>query len=142
MKSSGNLRLIRNREIINNLMDIERLLEQYRNLIDIEEKEDIMSYPLLGELFDAAVFDRMLMTRKRPVLSEQEYASLSINIMARPPGNPQLLSHDKAKLNLLAYYLHQRKSSFMGETRMLTEIKDLVEKIIKQIDKQYKLDDE
>jgi hypothetical protein len=142
MKSSGNLRLIRNREIVNNLMNIERLLEQYRNLIDIEGKEDILSYPLLGELFDASVFDRMMNINKNKILSEQEYASQSINVVSMPPGNPQLIDHDKEKINLLIYYLHQRKSSFLGETRQLMGMRKLVEQIIKQIDQEYSLDNE
>jgi hypothetical protein len=40
------------------------------------------------------------------------------------------------------YYLHQRKSSFLGETRMLTGIRGLAAQIIKQIDKEYDLDNE
>ncbi len=142
MKSSGNLRLIRHREIINNLMDMERLLEQYRNLLDVEGKEDILSYPLLGELFDATIFDRMLKINMTHILSEQEYASLSLNFISKPPGNPQLLSHDKEKINLLIYYLHQRKASFLGAARMMLSIRALVTQIIKQIDEEYKLNDE
>jgi len=142
MKSSGNLRLIRSRDIVNNLMNIERLLEQYRNLVDIEQKEDVLSYPLLGQLFDAAIFDRMANTSKNRILSEQEYARQSISLLTKPPGNPQLIEHDKEKLILLIYYLHQRKSSFLGETRQLMGIKLLVEKLIKQIDQEYKLEDE
>jgi hypothetical protein len=142
MKSSGNLRLIRHREIINNLMEVERLLEQYRNLLDIEGKEDILSYPLLGELFDSAIFDKIVVSRNR-VTTEKEYASLSVNhLIEPPPGNPQLLSHDKIKLNLLAYYIHQRKTSFLGEVRILTGIRQLAAQIIKQIDQEYNLDDE
>ena len=142
MKSSGNLRLIRHREIINDLMDMERLLEQYRNLLDVESKEDILSYPLLGELFDATIFDRMLKINMTHLLSEQEYASLSLNFISKPPGNPQLLSHDKEKINLLIYYLHQRKASFLGAARMMLSIRALVTQIIKQIDEEYKLNDE
>ncbi len=141
MKSSGNLRLIRNREIVNNLMDFERSIGQYTNLLDIEGKEDLLSYPLLGELFDATVFNKMVRIQNK-MLTEKEYAIGSTNNMTRPPGNPQLLSHDKTKINLLIYYLHQRKSSFMGEMRRLTVQKQLVEKLIEEINKEYKLGDE
>src|ERR1700743_3294479 len=141
MKSSGNLRLIRNREIVNNLMDFERSIAQYTNLLDIEGKENVLSYPLLGELFDATVFNKMVRIQNK-MLTEKEYAIGSTNNMTRPPGNPQLLSHDKTKINLLIYYLHQRKSSFMGEMRRLTVQKQLVEKLIEQINKEYKLGDE
>jgi hypothetical protein len=55
MKSSGSLRLIRDRDIINNLMEMEKQLQQHRNLLDVEGKEDMMTYPLLASLFDACI---------------------------------------------------------------------------------------
>lgn len=141
MKSSGNLRLIRNRNIVNGLMDFERDVAQYANLFDIEGKENLLSYPLLGELFDATVFDKMVAANNTD-LTEREYATGSTNNMMRPPGNPQLLSYDKQKINLLIYYLHQRKSSFMGEIRRLTVQKALAVKLIGMIDNEYHLQDE
>ncbi len=142
MKSSGNLRLIRNRDIINNLIDIEQQSSQFKNLLDIEGKEDVMSYPLLGELFDATIFEKMVDASKSRILSAQEYAQFSVSTITKPPGNPQLLSHDKTKINLLIYYLHQRKTSFLGETRMLLGFRKLLEQTIKQLDQEYKLDNE
>jgi len=142
MKSSGNLRLIRNRSIINDLIDIEQRTLEFNNLMDIEGKEDVMSYPLLGELFDATVFDKMIDANKSRVLSAQEYAQFSVSTIVKPPGNPQLLSHDKVKINLLIYYLHQRKTSFLGETRMLLGFRKLLAQTIKQIDQEYNLTDE
>ena len=110
--------------------------------MDIEGKEDVMSYPLLGELFDATVFDKMIDANKSRVLSAQEYAQFSVSTIVKPPGNPQLLSHDKVKINLLIYYLHQRKTSFLGETRMLLGFRKLLAQTIKQIDQEYNLTDE
>ncbi len=131
MKSSGNLRLIRNLDIINNLIDIEQQSSQFKNLLDIEGKEDVMSYPLLGELFDAAVFDKMIDPTQSRMLTAREYAQFSDSTIKRPPGNPQLLNHDKTKINLLIYYLHQRKTSFFGETRMLLGFRKLLVQTIK-----------
>lgn len=141
MKSSGNLRLIRNREIVNSLMEYEKIVEEYRNLQDIEQKEDVLSYPLLGELFDAKVFDKMVSV-KNTALTAREYAAGSTNNLTIPPGNPQLISNDKEKINMLIYYLHQRKSSFMGEIRRLTVQKTVDTTLISQINYEYKLKDE
>jgi hypothetical protein len=141
MKSSGNLRLIRNRETINGLMDFERATAQYTNLVDIEGKEDVLSYPLLGELFDATVFDKMVIVRNTG-LTETDYAIGSVSNTIKPPGNPQMLSHDKVKINQLIYYFHQRKSSFLGEVRHLTVQKQLTQKLIDMINKDYKLTNE
>jgi hypothetical protein len=142
MKSSGNLRLIRNRDLVNGLMNMERTLEQYRNLVDIEGKEDVMSYPLIGKLFDATLFNKMTSRSKTQVLSEKEYAGQSINLLEKPSGNPQLISHDREKINELIYYLHQRKSSFLGETRLLLRLKKMETELVDRLNKQYKLNDE
>lgn len=142
MKSSGNLRLVRNHDIVNGLMNLERTLEQYKNLVDIEEKEDVMSYPLIGELFDAATFDKMVVLKKNQIFSEEDYAGHSNYIMSKPSGNPQLISHEKEKINTLIYYLHQRKTSFTGEARHLLGMKKLDMELLKLIDNEYKLDDE
>ena len=123
-------------------MNIERTVEQYRNLVDIEAKEDVMSYALLGQLFDAVVFDKMTNVQRNRILSEKEYARQSISILAKPIGNPQLLSRDKEKINQLIYYLHQRKSSFLGEIRQLKEQKKDAVELIKLINKEYDLNDE
>jgi len=141
LKSSGNLRLIQNQDIINGIMDYERAIGQYINLLDIESKENVLSYPLLGTLFDAKVFDKMV-TVNNIGLTEKEYAGGSTNNTLKPPGNPQLTGHDKEKINLLIYYLHQRKSSFMGEMRRLTTLRTLVEKMIQTINKEYHLENE
>jgi hypothetical protein len=141
MKSSGNLRLIQNRDIINGLMDFEKSLAQNSNLFDIDNKEDMLTYPLLGQLFDAKVFNKMVFVQNKD-LSEKEYARGSTNNTLRPPGNPQLLGHDAEKINLLIYYLHQRKSSFMGEIRRFAVQKELARKLISMIDKEYKLENE
>jgi hypothetical protein len=63
-------------------------------------------------------------------------------LITPPSGNPQLISHDAEKINTLVFYLHQRKSSFLGEARMLTGIKRLVDQTIKQIDHNYDLSEE
>lgn len=141
LKSSGNLRLIQNQDIINGMMDFERAIGQYTNLLDIESKENVLSYPLLGTLFDAKVFDKMV-TVQNTGLTEKEYATGSTNNTLMPPGNPQLLGHDKEKINLLIYYLHQRKSSFMGEIRRLTAQRALGVKMIETINKEYHLENE
>jgi hypothetical protein len=141
LKSSGNLRLIHNSDIVNGLMDFERSIGQYTNLLDIEGKEDLLSYPLLGTLFDARVFDKIIVIKKS-ILTEKEYAAGSANGTMMPPGNPQLISHDKEKINLLIYYLHQRKSSFMGEMRRLTAQRQLGVNMINMINKEYHLENE
>ena len=92
-------------------------------------------------MFDASVFDKMV-TVKNKELTEKEYASGSTNNTRMPSSNPQLISHDNEKINLLIYYLHQRKSTFMGEMRRLSAQKAQVEKMLEVINKEYKMQNE
>lgn len=142
MKSSGNLRLIRNRDIINGLMNLERSLAEYRNLVDIEEKEDVMSYPLIGKLFNASLFNQMMSKSKTMMQSEMEYAGQSVNLLEKPQGNPQLISQDREKINELIYYLHQRKSSFVGEIRHLARLLKLETDLLDRLNSAYGLANE
>jgi hypothetical protein len=142
MKSSGNLRLIRSREIVNDLMNFERVTAQYKNLDDIAQREDILSYPLIGQLFDATIFNKMVIFKKYLGGSEKDYATGQRNVTIRPPGNPQLRSANSDQVNLLIYYLHQRKSTFMGEIHDLDEQRKLATSIIKKIKKEFSLDNE
>ena len=122
-------------------MDFEQSITEYNNLLDIEGKENVMSYPLIGQLFNASLFNKMVKASSK-LLTEKEYAAGSPINTSKPSGNPQLLSHDKEKINQLIYYLHQRKSSFLGEVRRLMVQKQQVEGLIKMINKEYKLKDE
>jgi len=142
LKSSGNLRLIRGSGITNGLMNFERIIAQYKNILEIDHNEDMLSYPLLGQLFDATVFDKMVNTKLLQAYAEKDYAVGSKKYVQKPSGNPQLISHDKEKINMLIFYLHQRKSSFLGEIRQLKEQKKDAVELIKLINKEYDLNDE
>jgi hypothetical protein len=142
MKSSGNFRLIRSREIVNDLMNFERATAQYNHLDDIAQREDLLTYPLIGQLFDATIFNKMVVYKKYVGGAEKDYATGQRNTTIRPPGNPQLRSASPDQVNLLVYYLHQRKSTFMGEIHDLDDQRKLAASIIKRINKEYRLDDE
>jgi len=142
MKSSGNLRLIRSREIVNDLMNFERATAQYNHLDDIAQREDLLTYPLIGQLFDATIFNKMVIYKKYVGGAEKDYATGQRNVTIRPPGNPQLRSATRDQVNLLIYYLHQRKSTFMGEIHDLDDQRKLATSIIKKINKEYRLEDE
>jgi len=142
MKSSGNLRLIRSREIVNDLMNFERATAQYNHLDDIAQREDLLTYPLIGQLFDATIFNKMVVYKKYVGGAEKDYATGQRNTTIKPPGNPQLRSAGADQVNLLIYYLHQRKSTFMGEIHDLDDQRKLAASIIKKINKEYRLEDE
>ena len=142
MKSSGNFRLIQSRDILNDLMNFERATAQYNHLDDVAQREDLLSYPLIGQLFDATIFNKMVIYKKYIGGAEKDYATGQRNTTVKPPGNPQLRGASGDKVNLLIYYLHQRKSTFMGEIHDLDDQRKLAASIIKKINNEYSLEDE
>ncbi|WP_428328797.1 hypothetical protein [Mucilaginibacter sp.] len=139
LKSSGNFRLIQNRALVNGILDLEKIIGNYTALYLIEQKENDGLYPLIGKLFDASVFNKMLRTPNITAYADSDFATGSKSYLLRPPGNPQLRSNDKDAINMLIYYLHQRKSSIFGEMRQLNEQRKEAETLIKLIDTAYKL---
>ncbi|HEU5364186.1 MAG TPA: hypothetical protein VFU62_01580 [Hanamia sp.] len=57
-------------------------------------------------------------------------------------GNRQLRNHDPDKINLLMFYLHERKSTFIGEAEILQEQKKAAASLIHIINKEYHLNNE
>ena len=54
----------------------------------------------------------------------------------------QLRKHNEDDINQLIFYLHERKSGFVGEIRLLTVQKQYAAALIQLINKEYHLKDE
>ena len=139
LKNSGNFRLITNKTVINGLADFEKIINSYINLSIIDNKEAEMLYPMLGNLFDASVFNTMVQTNYRinSFSVDSVTASLVMENLLKPPGNPQLRNHNADNINQLIFYLHERKSSFVGEIRLLMQQKKNAAGLIQTINKEY-----
>jgi hypothetical protein len=142
LKSSGNFRLIRDEELKGRIMNFERSINNYKSLYSIEAQEREMISALVGDLFDATIFDKMSGEQTKANFSEKDFATGSKFSIKKPNGNPQLISNNKEEINKLIYYLHQRKSSIFGEARILTDQKLKAKQLIDGIDKFYELGNE
>jgi hypothetical protein len=139
LKNSGNFRLISNKQIIDGLINFQKIIDSYLSLSVIDMKESDMLYPLLGKLFDATVFNSMSKTagEVNAYAVDSVTASLALENLSLPAGNPQLREHDENDINELIFYLHERKSSFVGEIRLLNFQKQSATALIALIDKEY-----
>lgn len=142
LKNSGNFRLLRKREIINSLLDYEKIILRYQQVNAFESKENELLYPMIGILFDATVFQTMLVTDASVMGGETDYASGTRSNIQKPAGNPQLRNHTADQLNQLIYYLHQRKASFLGEMMQLYQEKKAALELVTLLNNQYHLDNE
>lgn len=140
LEHSGNLRLITNRKVIEGLIKFQKIIGSYEALTPINIHEADLSYPLLGNLFDASVFNTMVKAGGSD-FSVDTSASIFSNLI-KPTGNPQLRNHDPDKINLLIFYLHERKSTFIGEAGILQEQKKAAASLLQIINKEYRLNKE
>ncbi|OIR12183.1 hypothetical protein GALL_64340 [mine drainage metagenome] len=142
MKNSGNTRLIKKRELLNGMLDYEKNIYKYEQLGLLEAKENEMVYPLIGLLFDASVFEKMFIhsNELRSQISEKDFATGSRFYIRRPEGNPQLRNRNPDLINQMIYFLHQRKSTFFGETTILLNQKKMAIDLIELFTKEYHLE--
>ncbi|HXS54626.1 MAG TPA: hypothetical protein VN726_00800 [Hanamia sp.] len=140
LEHSGNLRLITNRKVIDGLIKFQKIIASYEALMPVDIHEADLSYPLIGNLFDASVFNTMVKTGGED-FSLDTSASIFSNLI-KPTGNPQLRNHDPDKINLLIFYLHERKSTFIGEAGILQEQKKSAASLIQIINREYRLNNQ
>jgi hypothetical protein len=144
LKNSGNFRLIANKNIIDGLINFQKIIDSYLSLNAVDNKESEMLYPLLGKLFYANIFNTMIKTdaKASAFTVDSVTASLALENLLKPTGNPQLRNHNEDDINQLIFYLHERKSSFVGEIRLLTFQKQNAAALIQLINKEYHLENE
>ncbi len=142
LKNSGNFRLITNKVIINKLIDFQKIIDSYINVSAIDNKEAELLYPELADIFDASVFNTMV--PKNFKISAYAVDSITANLvmenLEKPAGNPPLRHYDEAAINRLIFYLHERKSSFLGEARLLLQQKKYAASLIQTINEEYHLE--
>jgi hypothetical protein len=137
LKNSGNFRLIADRKVIGAITDFQKDMQNYLTLNSVDTKEAEMLYPVIGNLFDASVFNKMITADTSGLNAFQINSSTNLSF-----NNPALRKLDKDALNLLIYYLHQRKATFIGEMRLLRIQKREAEELIQLINSEYHLNAE
>ena len=95
LKYAGNLRLIRNKAAADSILAYDR---QFRFIDAIRSREELLVQRIfnsLNKLFDPAVFDQL-------ITYDIEFT--------RPPGNPKLLTKDKAVIQNFLSDIHYLKT--------------------------------
>ncbi len=125
LKSSGNLRLIRNTEVTDTMLAYD---QQFRFMEGISIREDQLIqriFSLMNELFDPAVFDEMN-------LYDIEFVP--------PAGNPHLVTKDKKIIQQFLSEIHYLKTVNLGSIGWFKKRKAAAENILRFINKQYSFD--
>jgi hypothetical protein len=137
LEHSGNFGLITKEPVLTGLVKVQKIAETYKVITGLDEQEAEMTYPLLGKLFDASVFNTMESNSRFLIDST---ASAFANI-TKPGGNPQLRNHNADDINQFIFDLHERNGSFIGEVGILKAQKAEEIALIETINTQYDLKD-
>ena len=126
MKSSGNLRLIHEKEISDKIthyyfnikefsLNTDQTLLRLQSLIEIQ-----------GKVFDGAVFQQMINVK-----------NFEIN---QPEGYPALITKDKQTLNELSVRIHYVLSILLYSQNFITELEKETSELIETLKKEYHLE--
>ena len=125
MKSSGNLRLVHNKEIA------DRITKYYFNIKELSVNNDqtllrlqsLIEYQ--GKVFNGAVFQEMV-----------DIKNFSITL---PPGNPALITKDKTILNELSVRIHYVLSILLYSQNFISDLEKEASQLIEVLKKEYHL---
>jgi hypothetical protein len=124
LRNSGALRLIRSEEAVDSIISYQKLVETIITNIADEGEERKAVDPLMTQIFDPYVFDKMLDDN---------------NIISKPSGNPPLRSYNASLHQDLAYRIHQLKGSNRILYTRLTQLYKKAAEIISFLQKEYHL---
>ncbi len=126
LKNSGNLRLIRSEQAADSMISYQKMVDDITTNESFERTERNNSYPVLSQMFDPFVFDKMV----------------NIDGISRPVNNPPLRTYDR-KIQLdVAFYVHAIKGSIYTIEDRLQKLNVKAKNTIAFLQKEYHLQNE
>jgi adenosyl cobinamide kinase/adenosyl cobinamide phosphate guanylyltransferase len=128
IKSTGGFRVIKNNNIVADMMSYYALIGSVHEL-DATDEEEMNEYRKIAvQVFSAVVFNNI--------------NSSSLDIVTRPVDNPPLRTSDKKLLGDLAGWSHYMKNTRIGIYQYKKEVLSKAEKLIQLIQKEYHLEND
>src|ERR1019366_9136421 len=128
MKNTGELRVIKNNQVVANIMSYYSEINQIHELEATDNEEQNEYRKIAVQIFSAVVFNQI--------------NSTGLNIVTRPVNNPPLRTDDKKQLGDLSGWVHYIKNTRIGIYQYQKDVRLKGEKLIQQIQKEYYLKDE
>jgi hypothetical protein len=123
IKNTGGFRLIRNKQVITDILAYYAVMRQIKEL-EVSQDEESNEYRKIAvRIFNAAVFNQM--------------NSTSLNSVTRPAANPALRTDDKKLLGDLAGWVHYIKNTEIGINQYENALLAAGRMLIQQIEKEY-----
>ncbi|WP_296704090.1 hypothetical protein [Algoriphagus sp.] len=124
LKNAGNLRLISNRKVVNELLKYEKKVRELEEW-DETDMETRITFRELG----GTVFETMAM--KNTMDSKMKFVM--------PTDNPQLITDDKQVINQMAFQVHYLSKMTLGNSLRSQALKSNASSLLKLIQTEYGL---
>jgi len=126
LESSGSLRLIRNRAVVDSIQSYKLALTSLRNIQDFEREHFALARSLMGKIFDANVFDTMIGDGTKP--------------LQRPDKNYPLMPFTASELNDFHIPMSFIKRNKVNQINMYHNLKKKAADMMHLIREEYKMD--
>jgi hypothetical protein len=125
LKNAGNLRLIRNEDIINNILAYDAWVKELKEWDESDTRIRTTFREIGGSVFNA----------------DQLYKAMDSNFrFVRPTNNPQLITANPITINNVAFQIQYLSLSSLGNTQRGMALKEKAEKLIELLKNQYHLE--
>ena len=122
LKNAGNLRLIKNENIINNILAYDALVKELKEWDESDTRIRTTFREIGGSVFNA----------------NELYKAMDSNFkFVRPTSNPQLITDNPVAINNVAFQVQYISLSSLGNTQRGKALKEKAEKLIELLKHQY-----
>ena len=124
LKNAGNLRLIKNENIINNILAYDALVKELKEWDESDTRIRTTFREIGGTIFNA----------------DQLYKAMSSDFkFVRPTTNPQLITDNQIAINNIAFQIQYLSLSCLGNTQRGKALKTKAENLIELLNQEYHL---
>jgi hypothetical protein len=128
LESSGGLRLIRNRAIVDSIQSYKQQVSLIKSVQDFEREHFVVARSVMGKIFDANVFDIMMGDGSSP--------------LARPDKNYPLMPFTAAELNEFHIPMGFIKRNKITQVAMMKRLQKKAADLMSLLKEKYNLDEE
>lgn len=123
LESSGGLRLIRNRAVVDSIQSYQQALAKLKSVQNIGDEHSVLARSYMGKIFDANVFDLMV--------------GNSTDMYGRPDKDYPLMPFTQAELNDFHIPMNFIKRNKLTQIQLLTGLQKKATDIMQLLEKTY-----
>lgn len=125
LKNAGNLRLLRKRNIVNELLTYEKKVKVLEEWYENDNRTKTTFREIGGKVFNSLEFNKTMDSEMRSVM---------------PTTNPQLITDDLTIINEIAFQIHYLSKMTKGNSLRAESLKSDAARLLQLIYSEYKLD--